>query len=159
MPNTESRETSSLSPHIFVSNADAAINFYQRAFGAKLLTRHAAPDGKRVMHAALSLNNSTLMLCDDFPEYRNGKSSTPEALGGSPVVLHLQVTNADSVFNQAVEAGAAVAMPLMNQFWGDRYGQITDPFGHTWSIGSPIKKVTEDELAAGAKEAFAKASH
>lgn len=154
MPDAYDRPLSPLSPHIFVSNADAAIAFYQRAFGADLLTRHPAPDGKRVMHAALLINGAVLMLCDDFPEYRGGKTSTPEALGGSPVVLHLQVKEADPFFNRAVEAGAKVAMPLSDQFWGDRYGQITDPFGHTWSIGSPVKKMTEAEITEAAKKHF-----
>jgi PhnB protein len=146
--------TLSLSPHLFVSNAAAAIEFYKKAFGAEEVGRHAAPDGKRIMHAALRVNGATLMLCDDFPEFRDGKRSTPEALGGSPVVLHLQVKDADASFNQAVAAGAKVAMPLADQFWGDRYGQVIDPFGHTWSIGAPVRKVSEEELREAAKVAF-----
>lgn len=155
MPDPNDFPTSSLTPHIFVSNADAAIDFYKRAFGAKELTRHPAPDGKRIMHAALLINGSTLMLCDDFPEFRGGKGSTPEVLGGSPVVLHLQVRDADEWFNQAVGAGATVVFPLADQFWGDRYGQVQDPFGHTWSIGAKVRNVTEDELAAGSRAHFA----
>jgi PhnB protein len=146
--------TLSLSPHLFVSNAAAAIEFYKKAFGAEEVGRHAAPDGKRIMHASLRVNGATLMLCDDFPEFRDGKRSTPEALGGSPVVLHLQVKDADASFNQAVAAGAKVAMPLADQFWGDRYGQVIDPFGHTWSIGAPVRKVSEEELREAAKTAF-----
>jgi PhnB protein len=96
------------------------------------------------------------MLSDDFPEYNAGKGSTPEALGGSPVVLHLQVKEADPVFNQAVAAGATVAMPLADQFWGDRYGQIKDPFGHTWSIGAKVRNLTEAEVREAAKAAFSK---
>ena len=158
MPETNSQPISSLSPHIFVSNAAAAIDFYKRAFGAQELSRHGAPDGKRIMHSALLLNGGILMLCDDFPEYRGGKGSTPQALGGSPVVLHLQVQDADAVFNQAVAAGASVEMPIGDQFWGDRYGQIKDPFGHIWSIGAKIRNMTEEELEAGAKAAFTRAS-
>ncbi|MBV8863953.1 MAG: VOC family protein [Acidobacteriaceae bacterium] len=154
MPDVNDRPISSLSPHLFVSNATAAIDFYKRAFNAEELTRHAAPDGKRIMHAALLINGATLMLCDDFPEYRGGKGSTPEALGGSPIVLHLQVQEADPLFNQAVEAGATVAMPMADQFWGDRYGQITDPFGHTWSIGAKIREVTEEQVQEAAKAHF-----
>jgi PhnB protein len=154
MPEPSDRPTSPLSPHIFVSNAAAAIDFYKNAFGAEELARHAAPDGQRIMHAALLINGATLMLCDDFPEFRGGKRSTPEALGGSPVVLHLQVREADAVFNRAVAAGATVAMPLADQFWGDRYGQITDPFGHTWSIGSKVRQVSEEELREAAKAQF-----
>jgi PhnB protein len=154
MPDAYDRPISPLSPHIFVSNAAAAIDFYKKAFNAEELTRHAAPDGKRLMHAALLINGSTLMLCDDFPEYCGGKSSTPEAFGGSPVVLHLQVAEADPVYEQAVAAGATVAMPLADQFWGDRYGQIKDPFGHTWSIGARVRKVSEEELKEAAKAQF-----
>lgn len=154
MPDTQERAVSPLSPHIFVSNGAAAIDFYRRAFNAQELTRHAAPDGKRIMHASLLINGATLMLSDDFPEYRGGKGSTPEALGGSPVVLHLQVNDADALFNQAVGAGATVSMPLKDQFWGDRYGQITDPFGQRWSIGATIRQLSEQEIQEGAKAAF-----
>jgi PhnB protein len=154
MPDAYDRPISPLSPHIFVSNAVEAIDFYKKAFNAEELTRHAAPDGKRLMHAALLINGATLMLCDDFPEYCGGKSSTPEAFGGSPVVLHLQVAEADPVFQQAVDAGATVTMPLGGQFWGDRYGQIKDPFGHTWSIGARVRKVSEAELQEAVKAQF-----
>jgi PhnB protein len=154
MPEANNRSISPLSPHLFVSNAAAAIAFYKKAFDAEELARHPAPDGKRLMHAALQINGSTLLLCDDFPEYRGGKGSTPEALGGSPVVLHLQVDKADPVFEQAVAAGAKVTMPLGDQFWGDRYGQITDPFGHTSSIGAKIREVSEAELKEAAKAQF-----
>lgn len=154
MPQAQDRPISPLSPHLIVSDAAAAIDFYQRAFDADLLTRHAAPDGRRVMHAALLINGAVLMLCDDFPEYRGGRSSTPEALGGSPIVLHLQVKEADPVFNKAVAAGAEVAMPLSDQFWGDRYGQVKDPFGHTWSIGAPVKKLSDEEIVEAARSHF-----
>ncbi|MBV8071926.1 MAG: VOC family protein [Acidobacteriaceae bacterium] len=154
MPDVNNPPASGLSPHIFVSNADSAIDFYKRAFGAHELGRHPAPDGKRIMHASLAVNGATLMLCDDFPEFRGGQRSTPEALGGSPVVLHLQVQDADSFFNRAVQAGATVVMPLQDQFWGDRYGQIKDPFGHTWSIGAKVRNVSEEELLAASREHF-----
>jgi PhnB protein len=154
MPQPVERSVPSLSPHLFVSNAAGAIDFYKKAFNAEELGRHMAPDGKRIMHATLVINGATVMLCDDFPEYRGGKGSTPEALGGSPVVLHLQVADADALFNQAVGAGAAVAMPIGDQFWGDRYGQVTDPFGHTWSIGAKIREVSEQEIQEKAKAQF-----
>ena len=143
-----------LSPHLSVSDANAAIEFYKKAFGATELTRHLAPDGKRIMHAALQVNGGVLMLNDEFPEYSGGKSNTPEALGGTPVTLHLQVTDADAVFNQAVAAGATVKFPLADQFWGDRYGQVKDPFGHIWSIGSPQKKMTAEEVEQASKKHF-----
>jgi PhnB protein len=144
----------SISPHVCVSNAAAAIDFYKKAFNAQELARHEAPDGKRIMHAALQVNGGTLMLSDDFPEYRGGKSSTPEAYGGSPIVLHLQVSDADALWNQALAAGAKVSMPLADQFWGDRYGQVTDPFGLTWSIGAKVREVTPEQLEQAAKAAF-----
>jgi len=158
MPEANEHQASPLSPHLFVSNAAAAIEFYKKAFNGQELARHPEPNGKRIMHASLLINGATLMLCDDFPEFRGGKGSTPEALGGSPVVLHLQVKDADSAFQQAVAAGGTVVMPLADQFWGDRYGQIKDPFGHTWSIGASVRKLTEKEVEEGAKSAFSKAS-
>ena len=143
-----------ISPHLAVSDASAAIEFYKKAFGATELSRHMAPDGKRIMHAALQVNGGVVMLNDEFPEYTGGKSSTPEALGGTPVTLHLQVTDADSVFNQAIAAGATVKFPLKDQFWGDRYGQVMDPFGHVWSIGAPKESMTSDEVEQAAKSHF-----
>ncbi len=131
-----------LSPHLVVNDASAAIDFYKAAFGATELTRHHTPDGKRIMHASLSINGGMLMLNDEFPEYSGGKRFAPDALGGSPVTLHLQVNDADLVFNQALAAGATVRFALQDQFWGDRYGQLTDPFGHIWSVGAAKKKMT-----------------
>lgn len=145
-----------LSPHLAVSDATAAIEFYKKAFGATELTRHMAPDGKRVMHAALMINGAMVMLNDEFPEMAGGKLTNPLALGGSPVTLHLQVADADPVFNQAVAAGATVRFPLADQFWGDRYGQVIDPFGHVWSIGSAKKKMTSEEVENAAKPHFPK---
>lgn len=113
------------------SRAAEAIDFYTKAFGAEELGRHMADDGRRIMHAHLSLNGGSLMLNDDFPEY-GGAATAP----GS-VTLHLQVKDADAMWNQALEAGAKEKMPLADQFWGDRYGQLLDPFGFTWSIGAP----------------------
>ena len=154
MPENDERCTSSLIPHIVVSDGAAAIDFYKRAFNAREVARHLAPDGKRIMHATLIINDAQLMLNDDFPEFVGGKGSTPQVLGGSPVVLHLQVEKADPVFEQAVKAGATVRFPLADQFWGDRYGQVTDPFGHIWSIGSAVRKVSEEEMAEAAKKHF-----
>ena len=116
-------------------NAAEAIDFYGRAFGAtKAMEPHMAEDGKRIMHVHLLLNGGHLMLNDDFPEY--GGAATPP---GS-LTLHLQVPDADKAWNRAVDAGATVKMPLDDQFWGDRYGQLRDPFGFTWSIGAPSKR-------------------
>ena len=129
-----------LAPHLVVDDASKAIDFYTKAFGAVELSRHAAQDGKRLMHASLRINGAIVMLNDDFPEMCGGKSMTPKALGGSPVTIHLQVPEVDALWKQAVAAGATIQMPLADQFWGDRYGILVDPFGHSWSLGTPTKK-------------------
>lgn len=128
--------TGGVTPHLAITDerAHAAIAFYEAAFGAvKAMEPMLADDGRRIMHAHLIVNGGSLMLCDDFPEYRGHPSPTE-----GPVTLHLQVDDADAWFARAIGAGATVAMPLSDQFWGDRYGQVTDPFGQTWSIGAPI---------------------
>jgi len=120
---------------ILDGRAKEAIDFYRAAFGAEEIGRHDAEDGKRLMHAHLRLNGGDLMLSDDFPEYQGGPSARP---GGT--TLHLSVDDADAIWNRALAAGAEVKMPLDDQFWGDRYGQLRDPFGHSWSIGAPSRK-------------------
>lgn len=154
MPSSNDQPNSPISPHLTVSDAAEAIEFYKKAFGAEEVDRHAAPDGKRIMHAKLLVNGGTLLLNDDFPEYSNGQSNTPQASGGVSTVLHLQVSDADTVYNQALAAGATVRFPLADQFWGDRYGQLKDPFGHVWSIGSKKRDVSPEELQEGAKRSF-----
>jgi PhnB protein len=137
----------SLSPHLVVDDAAAAIDFYVKAFGATELGRVPHPDG-RLVHAALNLNGSMVMLNDDFPDFNEGKSSTPKALGGTPVTIHLQVPDVESAFQRALDAGAVVVAPLEDQFWGDRYGVVRDPFGHHWSLGQPVREVSPEEIAA-----------
>ncbi|ART72171.1 hypothetical protein BTO20_29700 [Mycobacterium dioxanotrophicus] len=139
--------TPAVLPHLVVDDAAAAIDFYVKAFGATELGRVPGPGGK-LIHAALTINGSTVMLNDDFPEFNDGKSTTPKALGGTPVTIHLTVTDVESKFEQAVEAGAEVVMPLEDQFWGDRYGMVRDPFGHQWSLGQPVREVSPEEIAA-----------
>ena len=134
-----------LSPHLTVSDAAAAIDFYVKAFGAVEVGRVPGPDG-RLIHAAVRINGQTLMLNDDFPETCGGKSMTPTALGGTPVTIHLLVTDVEASFQRAVEAGATVVQPLQNQFWGDRYGLVVDPFGHRWSMGQPLREVSYAEI-------------
>ncbi|AEF40897.1 VOC family protein [Hoyosella subflava] len=126
-----------VTPHLVVDGAAKAIEFYKAAFGAEEVQRVAAEDGERLMHAAVTINGGLVMLMDDFPEYGNGQGSTPQALGGSPVVIHLEVPDVDTAWKRALDAGATVLMELADQFWGDRYGQVKDPFGHTWSLASP----------------------
>ncbi|NIJ39079.1 PhnB protein [Sphingopyxis panaciterrae] len=128
--------TSGLTPHLAIADKRGAqaIDFYVKAFGAIENMRMPADDGVRLMHAHLTVNGASLMLHDEFPEYVDNESSPPNG-----VTLHLQVDDADAWFERAVAAGATVIMPLDNMFWGDRYGQIKDPFGHSWSLGTPIK--------------------
>jgi PhnB protein len=140
-----------LSPHLVCAGAAAAIDFYKTAFGATELIRLAGPDGK-LAHACLSINGSSVMLVDENRDY--GMLS-PKALNGTPVTIHLIVGDADAVAQRAVEAGATVKMPVQDMFWGDRYGLIEDPFGHSWSIATPQgKPMTAEELAAAARNAF-----
>jgi PhnB protein len=137
-----------------MSERPTLADFYKAAFGAVELVRHAAPGTHKLMHVALVVNGGHLMMSDDFSGMGEGKSETPDALGGSPVTFHLQVEDADAAWAQALAAGAVVTMPLADQFWGDRYGQLRDPFGHKWSIGQTKTTPTEAEIEAGAKAAF-----
>ncbi len=144
-----------LIPHLVCSPCSEAIEFYKKAFGAEEAHRMSAPDGRRIMHAALRIGSSILFLVDDFPEFCGGKSETPKALGGSPVTIHHYVENCDAAIKRAQDAGATVVMPATDMFWGDRYGMVTDPYGHKWSFATHIKDLTPTEVQAGMKEAFA----
>ena len=137
-----------LIPHLTVKGGMAALEYYKKALGAEELSRMPTPDG-RIMHATMKVEGSTFFLNDDFPEYCGGVSHTPS--GPSPVTLHLCVKNCDAAIERAAKAGATVSMPAMDMFWGDRYGQVTDPFGHSWSYGSPLTA----EQKAAAEKAFA----
>lgn len=143
-----------LSPYLVVSDAAAAIEFYKQAFGAKEVARLTAPNSTRIMHARMDVFGSILMLADDFPEMMGGKPRTPEALGGTPVTLHLQVEDAKVIWDRVIAAGATAVMPLKDQFWGERYGQFLDPFGHQWSVGQVLKTLSLEEVEAAAKEQF-----
>jgi PhnB protein len=127
-------------PHLVVNDAAAAIEYYKKAFGAEEVMRMPADDGKRLMHAQLTIGPSTVYLCDDFPEYCGGKSRSPRSLGGTPITIHQSVTDCDAAIDRAAAAGGTVTMPAADMFWGDRYGQVTDPFGHVWSFSTPLKK-------------------
>ena len=135
-----------VTPHLTIKDrrGHEAIAFYKAAFGAEeAMPPHLAQDGERIMHAHLRINGGSVMLNDEFPEYGEcGAAGTPAA-----VTLRLQVDDADRWFNRALEAGASPTMPLADQFWGDRYGQIKDPFGHSWSIGAPVKATASAEPA------------
>jgi PhnB protein len=139
-----------LSPHLVCAGAADAIAFYEAAFGATEMIRLAGPDGK-LMHACISLNGSSVMLVDENPAY--GLLS-PKSLNGTPVTIHLIVRDADAVVQRAVDAGATVKMPVQDMFWGDRYGLVEDPFGHRWSVATPLRTMTADEIAEAARTAF-----
>jgi PhnB protein len=125
--------------HLVVADGLAAIAFYEKAFGAVCNNKHMADDGKRIMHAHLTIGGGAIFLNDDFPEFGEQMAKAPTRLGGTTFAIHLDVPDADAAWERAVKAGAQVLTPLDNQFWGMRYGQLKDPFGHHWSIGGPLK--------------------
>jgi PhnB protein len=131
---TSNVPTSPVVPYLTLSDATSAIEFYKRAFSAQVAEHHLADDGKRVMHETLLINGGVVMLADDFPEFSGGKPSSPAALGGTGVTIQFDLKDADALWKQAVDAGTQVVMPLADQFWGDRYGILADPFGHRWAL-------------------------
>ncbi len=145
-----------LIPHLVCDPCAEAVKFYQKALGAQEIMVMPAPDG-RILHAALRIGVSFLFLADDFPEYCGGNAQSPKALKGTPVTIHRYVENCDAAIQRAVDAGATIKMPAMDMFWGDRYGVVTDPFGHCWSFATHIKDLTPEQMQAGMKEAFAQA--
>ena len=140
-----------LTPYIEIENASEAIEFYKRAFDAKENSRMGAPGGK-VGHAELEIGDSLLMLADPFPQ---SSIKTPKDVGGTTVNLFLYVDDADAVVQQAVDAGATMTRPVEDKFWGDRFGIVTDPYGHTWSIGTHVEDVSPGEMEERARAAMA----
>jgi PhnB protein len=138
-----------LTPYICIPNAAKAIEFYKTAFNAKEIERHPTHDG-RVMHAVLQIGNSYLMMSDYFPESGCGISD-PKTLKGATAMLHIYTENVDAAFDRAVKAGAKVQRPLENTFWGDRYGQLVDPFGFLWSLSMHIADVSPEQVSKGAE--------
>jgi uncharacterized glyoxalase superfamily protein PhnB len=139
-----------VTPHLVCKNAAKAIEFYQKALGAETRTVHKMPDGK-IAHAELRIGDSIVMLGEEFPDF---KVLSPESLGGTGTTLHIYTGNADTLFNRAVSAGCTVVNPLMDQFWGDRYGQVVDPFGHKWAIATHIEDVSDEEIERRGREAM-----
>ena len=137
-------------PHLVVSDAAAAIDFYQKAFGAEEVSRMPGPEGK-IMHAAIRIGDSPVMLNDEFPDMG---TVGPKAIGGTAVTIHLYVKDADAVWDSATKAGAKVVVPIDDMFWGDRYGVIEDPFGHRWSIATHTQDLTPEQVMEGAQKAF-----
>ena len=140
----------SITPHIVVRGAEDAVAFYLNAFGAEEVSRIPVPDG-RLMSVQLRIDGDLLHIADEFPEMG---VLAPPSIGGTPVVLALEVADADAVFEQAVTAGAAIRQPLADMFWGDRHGQLEDPFGHRWNIAQHLRDVPHDEVVAAAAQAF-----
>ncbi|HEX9677291.1 VOC family protein [Nitrososphaera sp.] len=138
-----------LTPSIVVKDADKAIAFYKKAFGAKELHRMHLPDGKTVMHAELQIGDSHLMMCDEMPDM---KCYSPQSVGGVSSSLYVYVKNVDKVFDQAVKAGATVAMPVMDAFWGDRHGSVIDPFGHVWGLATRKRNLTAKQMKMAGEE-------
>jgi PhnB protein len=130
------RPTNGITPYLTIrgNRAEAALAFYEAAFGAEVVERNLADDGERLMQAGLKINGGWLMLSDEFPEWTGHAAPAPEG-----VTMHLQVDDADAWADRAIAAGAEMTTPVADQFWGDRYGQLRDPFGHNWSIGATIR--------------------
>ncbi len=141
-----------LTPYLVVRDAVRAIEFYKQAFGAVERGVAKGPDGK-VMHAELKIGDSIVMLSDEMPEFG---SLSPLSSGGAGMALHIYVDGVDAAFDRAVKAGAQVEMPVADQFWGDRYGKLKDPFGHKWSIATHIKDMSSDEMKRSMDEAVEK---
>ena len=140
-----------VTPYLAVDDATEAIDYYTKAFGAKERVRMETPDGK-VGHAELEIGDSLVMLSDPFPQ---ASTKPPNELGGTSVSVFMYVEDVDAVVKQAVDAGATVTMEVADQFWGDRFGSVKDPFGHLWSIATHVEDVPPEEMAERAKAAMA----
>lgn len=138
-----------ITPHLVVNDANEAIEFYKKAFGAVEHYRHPMPDGK-IMHAELQIGDSVFFMNDEMMG-----TKSPQTIGGTPITIHIQVEDVDALWNQAVAAGCQEVMPLMDAFWGDRYGMLLDPFGHSWSMASHIEDVPPEEMGQRAAAAMA----
>ena len=141
-----------ITPHIVVQGAENAGAFYRDAFGAEELSRIPTPDG-RLMSLQLRIGDGVLHIADEFPEMG---VLAPPTIGGTPVVLALEVSDAEAVFKQAVAAGAQVRQPVASMFWGDLHGQLEDPFGHLWNVSQHLRDVSHDEIVAAAAQLFKK---
>ncbi|KOG90810.1 VOC family protein [Streptomyces varsoviensis] len=142
MPNPIPDGYAELTAYLSVADADQAIAFYTRAFGAKELQRYTAPDGT-VPHAQIQIGGTIVMLSDESPA---AGLPGPKALGGTPVTLYLFVADVDAAFAQAVRAGATEKRPVRNQFFGERTGQLIDPFGHRWTLATRVEDVSPEEF-------------
>ena len=142
----------SITPSIIVRDAAKAIDFYKRAFGAEELGRHKAPDGS-IMHAEIQIGDSRVMLGEENEQWG---AKSPLSTNGNPGSLHIYVENADAAYDRALKAGATVKYPIEDAFWGDRYGKVTDPFGHEWALATRVKDMTPAEMEKAGNEWMAK---
>jgi PhnB protein len=140
-----------VTPYLAVDDAAKAIDFYKEAFGAEELFRMPGPDG-RIGHAELQIGDSKLMLSDPFPQ---SSVQPPSVRGGPTASVFLYVEDVDAAFEQATNAGASVTMPLEDMFWGDRFGSVTDPFGHVWSMATHKEDLSPEEMEERSKAAMA----
>lgn len=140
-----------VTPYLRLRNAAEAMEFYKKAFGAEELCRMPGPDGK-IVHGEVKIGDSIVMLSDEFPDWG---CVGPQSLNGTSVTLYLYVPDVDAVFNQAVAAGAKVTMPVQDMFYGDRSGQVADPFGHVWGIATHKEDLTPEQMAERSKKAMA----
>jgi PhnB protein len=142
----------SVTAHLTVSDAAAAIEFYKKAFGAVEVARMPIPGSGKLLHAEINIRGTAIMLCDELPMMEYWQS--PATLKGTTVALHLWCEDVDAAFKQAIAAGATISMPLIDMFWGDRYGKLRDPFGHEWSLATHQRDLTPEEIAQGAADFF-----
>ena len=143
-----------VTPHLVVRGCAEAIEFYSKAFGATELMRMPMPDGK-IAHAEIRIGDSPVMLSDEAPDWG---SLSPQSIGGCPGGVFLYVENVDAVFQQAVDAGAEVKMPVTDMFWGDRFGKVTDPFGHLWALATHTEDLTVEEIQERSAKFMAQAA-
>lgn len=137
-----------VTPHLICADGAKAIDFYKKAFNAVEMTRLPGSNGK-LMHAMIRIGDSAVMLVDEFPEWG---TFGPKSLKSTPVVIHLQVEDADAMVQQAAAAGATVKLPVSEMFWGDRYGQVEDPFGHLWSVATHVRDLSPEEIQQGMRK-------
>jgi uncharacterized glyoxalase superfamily protein PhnB len=140
-----------ITPYLIVRDAPKAIEFYKKAFEAQEIGRSIGPDGKSILHANLKIGDSIIMLSDEFPDMN---CHSPQSLGGSSVTIHMYVDDVDSAFAKAISSGATILMPLIDTFWGDRYGQVLDPFGHRWSLATRKLDLSKEEVERAGKAFF-----
>ena len=137
-----------ITPSIVLSNSKEAIEFYKKVFDAREIYQMPTPDGK-TMHAMIQIGDSFVMMSDEFPQMG---TRSPATVGGTSITIHLYVEDADKVYNKAIDAGATPTMPMMDMFWGDRFGSVLDPFGHSWAIATHKIDVLPEEMHKAAEE-------